>query len=104
MTVDNSEISVEDWRAHEHYAILCAKTDGGAYADCKKLCWEHASRIDCDKSGQKCSKSHKKEIPAELAKEFLKLKEKRKLNWDLKSPVFSEKELGKRSNLTPLED
>ena len=38
-----------------------------------------------------------------LAQEFIKPKENRNFNYEQRPPIFSEKELNLRSNLTPLE-
>ena len=70
--VDKTLITVDDFRiANEHYAVICDKLNKGKYKSCKALCWKHSTMVGCNKKGAKCSKSHEKLIPAELANEFL---------------------------------
>ena len=65
-------IAVADFRiANEHYAVICDKMNNFKYTKCKELCWKHSTVVGCNRKGAKCSKSHEKLIPAEIANEFL---------------------------------
>ena len=70
--IDKALVSADDWRiAKDHYALLCEKMGNGQFKDCKTLCWKHSSVIGCPKKGNNCRKSHEKQIPGELVREFL---------------------------------